>query len=133
MLITRKLIILFQEYLGAYESAALKKWMLLLENHDTTAARLIKIKVVKMPKIIMVEKMIMTCENYNMMKNIPSPHSLLPHFVSSCVSGYSVRLVASVPGAHKEAAIKKWGHLKLRKVRLLFVEVLLVTKSQGFS
>lgn len=68
----------------------------------------------------------------------PLPSLSSPSFcIFLCVSGYSVRLVASVPGAHKEAAIKKWGHLKLRKVRLLFVEVPLVnyvtTKSQGFS
>lgn len=32
----------------------------------------------------------------------------------------SVRLVGSVPGAHKGADMNKWGHLKLRRVSKLY-------------
>ncbi len=39
-----------------------------------------------------------------------------PALLCSLIDFYSVRLIASVPGAHTGSRMFKWGHMKLRKV-----------------
>ena len=38
--------------------------------------------------------------------------------MNECVCVVRVRLIASVPGAHTGINMLKWGHMKLRKVRV---------------